>query len=317
MSLTVPPAAEINARTRRLVEGFSWAAITVTIFAGWFVVTRFGVTHHTLRVWDIIALRFGGGAILLSPALLMPGRRVPPRLWLEGLFYAVLWGAPFVLFVTLGLLLTSAAQASSITPAMMPVFAGLLGWLIFGEAPGALRLLGYAAIVAGLVGLVAGHVMAQGGFSPGGIAALVVAAIMWAIYTLRFRHGRLPAMQAAAMICVWSAALYLPVYLLSGLSHLGTASFDEVAFQALYQGLLMSAVAIVTFNRAVNLLGAGAATAIIALLPTITTALAFPVLHEAPSIGSWIAIAVIAAGVLLAARPASSTPQVPQTAPQA
>src|SRR3546814_18660067 len=78
---------------------------------------------------------------------------------------------------------------------------------------------------------------------------------MWAVYTLRFRRSRLPAIQAAALICVWSAALYLPVYLLAGLSRLSEASFGELAFQAIYQGLLMSAVAIVTFNRAVTLLG--------------------------------------------------------------
>lgn len=312
MTAATAAASAMKADSRRLAAGFGWAAVTVTIFAGWFVVTRFGVTHHTLRVWDVIALRFGGGAILLLPALLRPGRRLPPRLWLEGLLYAILWGAPFVLFVTLGLQLTSAAQASSVTPALMPVFAGLMGWLVFGEAPGGLRLAGYAAIAAGLAALVAGHAMAEGHFSPGGILALVIAAAMWAVYTLRFRRSRLPAIQAAALICVWSAILYLPVYLLAGLSRLGAASFGELAFQAIYQGLLMSAVAIVTFNRAVTLLGAGAATAIIALLPAITTALAFPVLREAPSLTSGIATAIIAAGVLLAARP---TPQVPQATP--
>lgn len=309
MTTTDASAGIATPPVRRLAVGFAWAAITVAIFAGWFVVTRFGVTHHTLRVWDVIALRFGGGAILLLPALLVPGRRLPPHLWLEGLFYGILWGAPFVLFVTLGLQLTSAAQASSVTPALMPVFAGLLGWLVFGEVPGALRLAGYAAIVAGLAGLVAVNALSLGRFSPGGIAALVIAAIMWAVYTLRFRRGRMSAMQAAALICVWSAMLYLPVYLIAGLSRLGEASWGELAFQALYQGLLMSAVAIVTFNRAVTLLGAGAATAIIALLPTITTSLAFPVLHEAPSLASWIATAVIAAGVLLAARPAPQPSQ--------
>src|SRR3546814_1389110 len=71
--------------------------------------------------------------------------------------------------------------------------------------------------------------MAEGHFSPVGILALVIAAAMWAVYTLRFRRSRLPAIQAAALICVWSAALYLPVYLLAGLSRLSEASFGELA----------------------------------------------------------------------------------------
>lgn len=71
------------------------------------------------------------------------------------------------------------------------------------------------------------------------------------------------------MICFWSAIFYLPIYLLSGLSRLGDASLQEIVFQTIYQGCLMSVVAVITFNRAISLLGEGAATAIIALLPVI------------------------------------------------
>ncbi|RYE28191.1 MAG: DMT family transporter [Hyphomicrobiales bacterium] len=61
-------------------------------------------------------------------------------------------------------------------------------------------------------------------------------------------------------------------------------------------------VAIFTFNRAVSLLGSSAATAIIALIPAIASLLAIPILGEQPSPAEGMAIAVIVAGVLLAAR---------------
>src|SRR3546814_18601075 len=98
MTAAAASVPAVKTDTRRLAAGFGWAAVTVTIFAGWFVVTRFGVPHPTLRVWAVLALRFGGGAVLLLHALLMPGRRLPSRLCLEGLVYALLWGAPFVRF---------------------------------------------------------------------------------------------------------------------------------------------------------------------------------------------------------------------------
>jgi drug/metabolite transporter (DMT)-like permease len=71
--------------------------------------------------------------------------------------------------------------------------------------------------------------------------------------------------------------------------------------QAVYQGVLMSGLAIFTFNRAVSLLGSSAATAIIALIPAIASLLAIPILGEHPSPAEGVAVAVIVGGVLLAA----------------
>jgi drug/metabolite transporter (DMT)-like permease len=79
------------------------------------------------------------------------------------------------------------------------------------------------------------------------------------------------------------------------------ASTDEIAVQIVYQGVLMSCVALIAFNRAVSLLGATAATAIIALLPATATALAAPALHEIPSPAECAAFAVVVIGVLLVA----------------
>jgi drug/metabolite transporter (DMT)-like permease len=73
-------------------------------------------------------------------------------------------------------------------------------------------------------------------------------------------------------------------------------------------------VAIVTFNRAVSLLGPAAATGIIALLPAVVAILAVPVLRETPSFAEGASIGVIVLGVLLASKPTPThnTPPVPQ-----
>jgi drug/metabolite transporter (DMT)-like permease len=289
-----------------MLGGFAWAALSVIIFSGWFVVTRFGVTHQ-LRIWDIVALRFGIGAILLLPALFGRANRLRRRDWSEGLLLAVLWGAPFVLFVALGIQLTSTAQASAITPTLMPVFAGLFGWLALREPFGRTRLLGYVAIIGGLAAMIFGNGFAAGRHILGGGLPSIIAAAMWGAYTLRFRRSGLTAFQAAALVCFWSAVLYLPAYWAFGLSRLGDATFREVAFQAVYQGVLMSAVAIVTFNRAVALLGSRSAAAIIALVPVTATVMAVPILGETPSLIGGVAIGFIAVGVILAAQPAAST----------
>lgn len=287
--------------TGRLLRGLAWAALALVILSGWFVVTRLSVTRE-LRTWDILALRFGVGALVLFPVLLIQRSQLPARLWREGLLLASLWGAPFVLFVAMGLQLTSAAQASSITPGLMPVLAGLIAWAALGEVPGRSRLVGYAVIVAGVAALLAARLLSGPQSSLLGLASLVIASALWAIYTLRFRRGELTPPQAAAFVCVWSAVFYLPFYLLSGLSRLGHAPLQEVGLQALYQGVLMSGVAMLAYNRAVALLGTVAASAIVGLVPVVATIAAMPVLGEVPTALAGTAIGAIAVGVMLAAR---------------
>jgi drug/metabolite transporter (DMT)-like permease len=314
-SLTPPVAAFVAdsaaVSDRRQAAGYLWATLSLMIFSGWFVITRFSVTRE-LQIWDIMALRFGVGALVLAPTILRPGARLPASAWREGLLLCLLWGLPFVLLVALGLRLTSAAQAASITPAAMPVFAGVIGGIVQGERQGAARWLGYAAIAVGLICLVGASVASHGPPNLAGIAVLLGAALLWAIYTIVFRGSGLSAMQAAALICTWSAILFLPVYAVFGLSRLGLASLSELALQVVYQGVLMSCLAVVAFNRAVALLGPSAATTIIALLPAVATLIAVPVLGEMPLPAQWAAIVVIGVGVGLAAKRPSVRSAVPK-----
>lgn len=137
------------------------------------------------------------------------------------------------------------------------------------------------------------------------------AAAGWALYTLRLGRSGLDPLQAAAMVCLWSAALFLPPYVLSGVSRLRDASIGELIFQAFYQGALMSGLAIYAFNRAVALLGPIAAAAITALIPVMATLIAVAVLGEAPPLLGWLAIAAVATGVALAASPAPAPRSTP------
>lgn len=316
MRANIEPGDSVRhpAEAARILAGLGWASLGVLIFAGWFVVTRMGLSH-ALRVWDIIALRFGVGALVLAPVLVRS--RLPGAAWRRGFLFALLWGAPFVLCVALGLELTSARLAASVTPAMMPVFAGLFAFLFLRGKVGPTQLIGYLVIVLGLISLVLADWMAHGLSRPEGVLALALAAAMWAAYTLLFMRSGLTAFQSAAMICFWSATLYLPFYFGLGLGRIGSAGPGELTLQTGYQGILLSGVAIAVFNRAVSLLGPGASTAIIALIPVVASLLAVPALGEVPSAPESIAIIVLAAGVLLTARtgrillPPSSAKETP------
>ena len=294
------PLKSANSGSWRMIRGVVWGSLSLAILSGWFVVTRLGL-RHDLRVWDITALRFGEGAVLLTPALIVGPLRLRLRVWSRGIVLAALWGAPFILLVGMGLQATSATLTSSVTPALMPVFAGIVAWTFLGERPRGRQLFGFGLIAAGLLALVYGYIRTQGRLDISGAAALVMAAVMWALYTLRLHRTGLTSLQAAALICFWSAILYLPLYFGTGLSNLTHATGGELLFQSIYQGIMMSVVASFAFNRAVVLLGPRAAAPIVALVPVAATLFAIPVLGEWPSWPSGAAICVIALGVAMAA----------------
>lgn len=297
-------------RFRKSLKGAAWALLSVLIFSGWFVATRFSVTHE-LRFWDVIVLRFGGGTLLLMP-LLISRRQHLMRHGREGLLYAFLWGAPFVLLLTLGLKLTSVAEASIVTPTLMPLFAGLIGWLALRERLSTAKRLGYLGIAAGLAIVLLGTPMANVQSATVGLLPLAIAALMWAGYSVLFRRSRLTPLESTALICFWSAVFFLPPYLLFGLSRLEHAPWGEIAFHVVYQGLLMSVVAMVSYNRAVNALGPQAAAAIIAFVPVLSALLAAVFLNEMPSTSGVAAILLVAAGVVVTAWPSPPPPSGPR-----
>src|ERR1700743_3617838 len=89
----------------RIAEGGIWGRLAGVSFSGWFVVTRLGL-RQDLRVWDVMALRFGEGALFLTPVLLVGPLRLRVPAWPSGIILALLWGAPFILLVGLGLQVT-------------------------------------------------------------------------------------------------------------------------------------------------------------------------------------------------------------------
>ena len=279
----------------RTVAGVAWALLAVGIWSGWFVVTRHAVGGHgTLGAPDLVALRFGISGLILLPVLLRRAPAMPRQAWRDGAWLVAGSGAPFALALSLGLRFAPASHAAALTPGTMPLFAAGFGALLMGERPGRVRGAGLLLIAAGAAAIVLVH--RDGGALPGHVTFLACAAA-WAIATIRMRRSGMSALDATALTCVLSL-VYVPLYLLSGASRLAAAPWSELAVQAVYQGMLASAVALLAFNRAVGLLGARAP-GFTALVPVLATLGALAVLGEVPGLTEAAAVAAVALGVLL------------------
>lgn len=291
----VRPAADAGGR--RTLEGVGWALLAVGIWSGWFVVTRYAVGGHgVLGPADLVALRFGISGLLLAPVLLVRRRSLPRRAWTEALWLVLGSGAPFALALSIGLRFAPAGHAAALTPGTMPLFAAGFGAWLLGERPGRVRLLGLGLIAAGAAAIVG---VQGGGAALVGHLVFLACAAAWGLATVRMRRAGLAALDATALTCVCSLA-YVPFYLAADVSRIAAAPVGELAVQAVYQGVLASAVALLAFNRAVSLLGARAP-GFTALVPVLATAAGVAVLGEVPGVLEGAAVGAVAVGVLLAA----------------
>ncbi|MGY2048661.1 DMT family transporter [Methylobacterium sp. JK268] len=291
-----PPAAP--GRERSLVVGSAWALLAVAIWGGWFVVTRRAVgSTGVLGPADLVALRFLCSGLILLPVVLRM-RRLDRRDRVDAAWLVLGQGAPFALLISIALRYAPAGHGAALTPGTMPLMAAGLGMLLLRDRPGRGALAGLALILVGALTL-AGTAETREALLGHGL--FLTAALLWAAGTVRLRRSALKPVEATALICVVSLVLYLPAYLTLGISRIPLAPLGELVLQGVYQGVLVSVVALVAFNRSLALIGRRTP-AFTALVPVSATLLAIPILGEVPSLLDGAAVAAIGLGVLLTAR---------------
>ena len=111
---------------------------------------------------------------------------------------------------------------------------------------------------------------------------------------------KLDPLHAAALVATGSLVLYLPIYLALYGTRLARIPLADFAVQAIFQGVVVTVVALVLYGRAVALLGASGGAAFGALVPALSALLAIALLGEWPDETDWAAIVLISGGVYLA-----------------
>ena len=165
----------------------------------------------------------------------------------------------------------TAATNGVLFNSLSPVFIILLSWLLARERISGLQGAGVALSLAGVMAIVArGDLATLAGFhfNPGDLW-LIVAMLLWAIYTivLRRRPPALSAMGFLAAMLLLSLPFLLPFYLWE-LSQRGGFDLNVSTIAALaYYGTIPSIVAYLFWNRGVAQVGANKAGLFVHLMP--------------------------------------------------
>ena len=283
----------------RILAGCGLALVAVAIWSGWLVITRVAVTS-TLTAEDLSALRFGSAGLILLPVVWRRGLALDRFGWRGLALVVICAGAPYVLLVSHGLGLATAAEAGVLVPGTIPLFVALISTFTVHERIGRVARIGLALIVAGVALIVVPALLNAAGWQLIGYAICLGSAIMWAAYTIAARKAGVDALHLTAIITVISGALFVPVYLLLPEQGIWNVRWTDFWIQLIYQGPLTGIIALLVYTRAIAMLGATRASAFTALLPLTAMLLAIPVVGEWPNLRTAIGAFLAASGVLLA-----------------
>lgn len=283
------------------LQGAAWGLFAISIWVGWILLTRYGVTT-SLSPYDITALRFTCAGLLLAPVVYRQGwglRQVGLKSWLVIVCCA---GVPYVLIASSGLQFAPAAHAGALIPGTMPLWAALLAMWFLKEKIAGVRKLGLMLIPVGIVIFVGAGLTDFASGNWRGHLLFLAAAMSWASFTVAMRSagqaGFTP-LQAAAVVSVVSALVYLPVYILFLPHRIMEAPIGPIVIQTIYQGVFVSIISLFAYARSVSILGASLGASFASLVPVLAMLSAIPLLGEWPKPSDYVGIAAITFGVFL------------------
>jgi drug/metabolite transporter (DMT)-like permease len=305
------------------VNGYLAAAVAVLIWASYPVATRAGLTG-AFTPQELVTLRFGVGALLFLPYLLLYARRIGRSAWLKGVPLALFQGAGMATLAIFGMQLAPANHAAALGPGVNLAWVTLLGFLVFARRPSRRAVAGAVLCVFGVLLLAFWSASENDLAVLAGDAMILAASALGALYVLHLRSWGIGALQGAAIVTAYSAIVVVPYYLWSAPAMLSRIAPGELAWQILWQGALIGCVALIALNHAISRLGAERSSALVALVPVLTALLALVFLGEVPSTAEIAAFVAISAGVSIGASTAKApTPEVlplaalPRSAPPA
>jgi len=282
------------------LNGYLAAAVAVLIWAAYPVATRAAVTG-AFSAAELVTLRFGVGALLFLPYLLWHCRTISRSAWLKGVPLTLFQGAGMGALVICGLQFAPANHQAALGPGVSPAWVAILGLLVFARRPSPRAVAGATLCALGVLVLAGWSALRQNPIVLLGDAMFLCASALGALYVLQLRSWGVGAVQAAAIVSLYSALIVVPWHVWAAQESLWRFTPLELLWQTLWQGVLIGCVSLVALNLAIQRLGAERSSALVALVPVLSAILALVFLGEVPSAPETLAILAISAGVSVSA----------------
>jgi drug/metabolite transporter (DMT)-like permease len=283
--------------------GVAGALVAVLIWGGWIILTRLGVTTDFTPA-DIVFLRFSLTAIILAPLLWLRRDQLSRGKIGHYLVMILGAGAPYMLVAATSMQFAPVAHVGVLMPGTMPLFVALYGLLLYGDRLSFWKIMGLGLIILGdiAVGGFGIFTILQNdlGHAWVGYLLMLLAAAMWAAFTLAQRKSGLDPWMATAVVGIGSCLGFTPFYLITHGLSVFQHDWGEIALHGLYQSVASGILALAAYGIAIQHLGAQRAATFSSLVPALAALLGIPILHEFPDMAAWFGVATVTLGLMLA-----------------
>ncbi|MFW2079148.1 DMT family transporter [Acinetobacter sp. ULE_I010] len=258
--------------------GYVYVAITMCIWGGFTITARLNAVWH-ISPWDITALRFLLAFCILMPILIYK-KDTAFLFRKEPFILAMIGGLAYCLTSYSAFHFVPAAHAAIFLNGCIPLCTALAGFLLFKQPFDKhtwISLIIMLSAISAMSFLMYKETGVAFGF---GDFLFFVSAIWWGLFTVLLRQWKLSAWHSMAGVAIWSAIIYVPIYLLFLPKHFDQASTLHLIMQTLFHGIFVVIIATLTYVEAIKRLGAFKTGSIVTLAPFIAAIIAIPLLNE-------------------------------------
>jgi drug/metabolite transporter (DMT)-like permease len=285
---------------RSILVPMAAAGLATLLWGAWFPITKVMVTSDFTEL-QLAFIRFVTAGAIALPILARKGFRVQGARGLQkALVLALSAGVGYVLIASVALHLAPSAYGM-LTPVSMAAFSALTAIVISRKAKWNIYVvLSFVLFAAGaaVLLLTGSDVASPRGSVVAGICMFIASGALFSLYNFFVPRWNVQSYHAVALVSFYSCVILLPVCAYA-------FTFDRnvqidwmsVLVQAVYQGALVSYVALFLFTVAVRSLGPARAAFFVLAVPAISGALSFVVLGEKTSPAALAAISLLLIGM--------------------
>ncbi len=274
-------------------QGYLFVLITMCIWGGFTIFSRLNLHWH-VSAWDLVAMRFAIAFFILMPILIY--KKDLAFLWHpRPVILALTGGLAYCLTVYTAFLQAPAAHAAIFLNGCIPLCTAVAAYLLFRQPFDKHTWLSLTIMLSALA--LMSYLMLHDQASALGLGDLLffISAVWWGIFTVLLKQWKLSAWHSMASVAIWSAIIYLPIYILFIPKHFQEAEPLHLLIQGLFHGVLVVIIATLTYVAAIERLGAFKTGSIVTLAPFMAAVIAVPLLDE--PLNAAIACGLVGMGV--------------------
>jgi drug/metabolite transporter (DMT)-like permease len=277
-------------------QGYLYVAITMCIWGGFTITSRLNV-RWGISAWDITALRFALAFCILMPILIY--KKDFAFLWKKQPFIlAMIGGVGYCLTSYTAFHYVPAAHAAIFLNGCIPLCTAVAAFLLFKQ-PFDQHIRISLGIMLTAIAAMSFLMYQETGIAFGfGDLLFFLSAIWWGIFTVLLRQWKLSAWHSMSGVAIWSAIVYVPIYLLFLPKNLTEPEPVHLLMQVVFHGIFVVIIATLTYVEAIKRLGAFKTGSIVTLAPFMAAILAVPLLGEPLSLAIICGLIGMAIGAL-------------------